>query len=136
MTMDIIYGTGFEVTDVKEEVLICFLKNHQESISKNGLQVWNENEINEEAHCTISDNEGRNAVVQNVMHAETGICFEFRIDEEAQREYILLPELPPWLYNEKEKALTHRDLCEILNRYITELGLETYSDDIRIEYFS
>ncbi|MGN0005031.1 MAG: hypothetical protein ACI37Z_03575 [Candidatus Gastranaerophilaceae bacterium] len=131
---NIIYGFGFEVSEVKEKNLINFLTSHQETVSKKGLQVWTEDGINTQAHCTVTDTEGTNAVIQNIMQAETGIDFEFHIDEETQQEFILLPELMPWLYNAVEKALTEKSLNEILNWYIAELRIAVSPENIRIEY--
>lgn len=135
MQTEIIYGFGFEVTDIEEGTLFDFIKNHKTAALKNKLLIPNDDAVYPETQCTVTETEGLNASIQNIMQTETGIDFEFRIEQETEREFIILHECMPWMYNTAETALTEESLTQICKKYMSELNINEDPTYIRLEYF-
>lgn len=136
MQTEIIYGFGFEVTDVEEAALIDFIKNHKTAALKNKLLLPNDDEtVYPETRCKVTETEGCNASIENIMQTETGVDFEFRIEQETQREFIILRECMPWMYNTAEMNLTEESLTQICKKYMSELDINENPTNIRLEYF-
>lgn len=146
----IIYGYGFPF-DISNKNLISFIKSHKKSFCMTGqekrifYEISSAKDVSEldvddlfkEYICQSSGMEGRGAVVSNIMARETGIRFEYQTGQSDcySEPSILLSECCPWLYNDKEKALTEPDLHEICLKYMEELNISGVPNYVRIEYF-
>lgn len=151
MKTDIVYGYGFMVDEIPDDVIIDFIKNHKETFCKSDT----ENELYEEMleytkeaydlenffemySCDHTGMEGNGAVISNIISRETGIRFEYQCGDADCNSYpsVLFVETYPWNYNEKEKNLTVESLNEILLPYVIELGLNRSNiDALEIEYY-
>lgn len=158
--VDHVYGYGFEISfggdNFDSKKFFDFLKNHKETIK--GLYdgesiikfIENENFDIDEFCVEFADREncegyGYNTarnIVADIMNKETGIRFTNQLDMDSDKEFVMLPECMPWLLNEKEKALTEKDLYNICVKYCIEIGLPTKEEHEgqifgmqKVEYF-
>ena len=147
----IVYGYGFIVDEVPDDKLIDFIKNHKDAFCKlndekelfNEMLEYTKEEYDLEDffdyyYCDSSGQEGRGAVISNIISRETGIRVEYQSGQSDCYSYpsVLFAEGYPWLYNKKEKNLTVDSLTEILLPYAEELGLSRKDiDTLEIEYY-
>jgi hypothetical protein len=159
-SVDHVYGYGFEISfggdNFDSKKFFDFLRNHKETIK--GLYdgeyiikfIENENPDIDEFCEEFADREncegyGYNTaknIVADIMNKETGIRFTNQLDMDSDKEFVMLPECMPWLLNEKEKALTEKDLHDICVKYCSEMGLPTEEEHEgqifgmqKVEYF-
>lgn len=154
METSIVYGHGFIVDEVTDEKLIDFIKNHKNAFCKTPTEIamydeilkMTETEIDtygtedyfQGYSCICSGQEGRGAVVSNIITRETGIGVQYEMGDRDCDSYpsVLFPEGMPWHLNEKEKNLTINSLTEILLPYVEELGLSKDNiESLKIEYY-
>lgn len=154
MSTSIVYGFGFIVDDVTDYKLIDFIKNHKDVFCKlptekemfNEILNMPEKEIDmyglddyfEGYSCDGSGQEGRGAVISNIISRETGIRIQYEMGQSECDSYpsVLLTECMPWYLNAKEKTLTKESLIEILLPYVEELGLcKDNIEELKIEYY-
>ena len=159
-SVDHVYGYGFEVyfggDDFDSKKFFDFLRNHKETIKDlyDGESlikfIEQENpdidefceEFADRENCEgYGYNTARN-IVADIMNKETGIRFTNQLDMDSDKEFVMLPECMPWLMNEKEKALTEKDLHDICVKYCSEIGLPTEEEHEgqifgmqKVEYF-
>lgn len=159
-SVDHVYGYGFEISfggdNFDSKKFFDFLRNHKETIKdlydgESLLKfIEQENpdidefceEFADRENCEgYGYNTARN-IVADIMNKETGIRFTNQLDMESDTEYVMLPECMPWLMNEKEKALTEKDLHDICVKYCSEIGLPTEEEHEgqifgmqKVEYF-
>lgn len=159
-SVDHVYGYGFEISfggdNFDSKKFFDFLRNHKETIKdlydgESLLKfIEQENpdidefceEFADRENCEgYGYNTARN-IVADIMNKETGIRFTNQLDMESDTEYVMLPECMPWLMNEKEKALTEKDLHNICVKYCSEIGLPTEEEHEgqifgmqKVEYF-
>lgn len=162
----IVYGRGFEAEDLNFGNTLKFIFGHSKTLYNfenlkaeavdnvvRAIDKLNLVEINStedidgnedllDALSELTNNDidwyALRDVIANIIAEETGLTIEFSISQEdcEGKASILLPELMPWSYNEKERALTEESFDEILKPYIIELGLNPDSiDDLKIEYY-
>jgi hypothetical protein len=142
-SVDHVYGYGFKISfggdNFDSKKFFDFLRNHKETIK--GLYdgeyiikfIENENPDIDEFCEEFADREncegyGYNTaknIVADIMNKETGIRFTNQLDMDSDKEFVMLPECMPWLLNEKEKALTEKDLHDICVKYCSEMGFPT-----------
>jgi hypothetical protein len=159
-SVDHVYGYGFEISfggdNFDSKKFFDFLRNHKETIK--GLYdgeyiikfIENENPDIDEFCEEFADREncegyGYNTaknIVADIMNKETGIRFTNQLDMDSDKEFVMLPECMPRLLNEKEKALTEKDLHDICVKYCSEMGLPTEEEHEgqifgmqKVEYF-
>jgi hypothetical protein len=159
-SVDHVYGYGFEISfggdNFDSKKFFDFLRNHKETIK--GLYdgesiikfIENENPDIDEFCEEFADREncegyGYNTaknIVADIMNKETGIRFTNQLDMDSDKEFVMLTECMPWLLNEKEKALTEKDLHDICVKYCSEMGLPTEEEHEgqifgmqKVEYF-
>lgn len=159
-SVDHVYGYGFEISfggdNFDSKKFFDFLRNHKETIK--GLYdgesiikfIENENPDIDEFCEEFADREncegyGYNTaknIVADIMNKETGIRFTNQLDMDSDKEFVMLPECMPWLLNEKEKALTEKDLHDICVKYCSEMGFPTEEEHEgqifgmqKVEYF-
>lgn len=154
MSTSIVYGFGFVMDGVTDKKLIDFIKNHKDIFCKsptekemfNEILNMSEKEIDmyglddyfENYSCNCSGQEGRGAVISNIISRETDISVQYEMGDEECYSYpsVLLAECMPWHLNEKEKSLTKESLTEILLPYVEELGLKKKDIEcLKIEYY-
>jgi len=141
--VDNVYGYGFEVSfggdNFDSKKFFGFLRNHKETIK--GLYdgesiikfIENENpdiddfceEFADRENCEGYGYNTAKNIIADIMNKETGIRFTNQLDMDSDKEFVMLPECMPWLLNEKEKALTEKDLHDICVKYCSEIGLPT-----------
>lgn len=154
MSTSIVYGFGFIVDGVTDEKLIDFIKNHEDTFCRYPVEIVMYDEILEMTEteidicgltdyfegysCNCSGQEGRGAVISNIISRETGIRVQYEAGDADCLSYpsVLLAEGMPWHLNEKEKSLTKESLTEILLPYVKELGLSKDNiGELKIEYY-
>lgn len=154
MSTSIVYGFGFIVDEITDKKLIDFIKNHKNTFCKSPTEKEMFNEILnmieleidmygltdyfESYSCDCSGQEGRGAVISNIISRETGIRVQYEMGQDDCYSYpsVLFPEGMPWHLNEKEKNLTKESLTEILLPYVEELGLSRNNiEELKIEYY-
>lgn len=156
MTVDYVYGYGFEVVGLDEDKFFNFLKNHTETIKKLYDAEYLLEFLKKEDSSFIEfcdefseresiENYGYNSalsVISDIMTEETGIRFSYQKDSGDDKEYILFTECFPWLCNEKEKNITQDELHDIFDKYMIECGLSPRDErglslvqDWKVEYF-
>lgn len=160
--VDHVYGYGFEIafhgidSGFDSKKFFDFLRNHKETIKDlyDGKSIlkflekenpdidefWEEFDGRENCEG-YGYNTARN-IVADIMNKETGIRFTLQLDMDSDKEFVMLPECMPWLLNEKEKALTEKDLHDICVKYRSEIGLPTEEEHEgqifgmqKVEYF-
>lgn len=154
MSTSIVYGFGFIVDEITDDKLIDFIKNHKDTFCKSPTEIAMYNEILnipeneiymygltdyfEDYSCNCSGQEGRGAVISNIISRETGIRVQYEMGQSECDSYpsVLLAEGMPWHLNEKEKNLTKESLTGILLSYVEELGLSRDNvEELKIEYY-
>lgn len=146
-------GRGFKIQGITHEKKLQFIKNHKNAIEELNASyimpvlntdINNPDELEnllvyfeENAEDSTGMSVGFGVLISNVIFEETGIYMEYRSGMPDMREHdecVMLPNLPPWEYNEKEKELEEKQFDAILMPYITELGLDVKPENIRVEY--
>lgn len=137
-------GIGIETSKITNETLREFFKNHKETINnlvkkeyiaKSEVKSLFENiQNNENLIENLSDwesycgwSEGIKGLVCDIMSEETGINFEYYESQDEPRNAIILNFGLPWMFNEKEKMLSHNEMNKILKEYADELKV-SYDD--------
>lgn len=149
MSSSFIYGYGFELTCIDENI-ISFVKNHKDSFCKSDYEkglyedllnyIEKENTLDDffaDYFCDTSGREGNGAVISNIMQRETGISFQYECGDEecGSHPSVLLAETCPWYYNKIEKSLTEGGLNRICKKYMKELGIQLEPKYLGIEYY-
>lgn len=151
MRSSFVYGYGFIVDEITDEKLIEFIKKHKDAFCKSDeekalfeeMLEYTEEEYDLEDFfdgysCDCSGQEGRGAVISNIISRETGIRIEYQMGQSDCDSYpsVLFTETYPWNYNDKERNLTVESLTKILLPYAEELGLSKKDiDALEIEYY-
>ncbi len=150
METSFVYGCGFEISSVKTETIVRFIKNHKkafcETVSDPALydelvkteDIDEARELLESCTCIISGREGMYSVVSNIISSETGISFQYEPgqDDCIGEASILLSDTMPWSLNKKEMDLTWKSFVDVLTPYVKELGLDqSVIGRVEIEYF-
>ena len=156
MRTSMVYGYGFETHKITDEDFLVFLYNHKDAFCESDEEkLLFDNLTNLDKYyddlddnitddyfesycCDSSGQQGRGAVISNIIYRETGIRVEYQMGDYDCYSYpsVLFPECMPWHLNEKEKNLTMNSLKEILLPYVTELGLNKENiTSLQIEYF-
>lgn len=151
MSSSFVYGYGF-ACDWEVKKFIEFVKAHRDTFCRSAEEAEMYDEL---IAFTGDENEddlvdlfgdykpdrcgwcGVGAVIANIMYRETNIGFSFCIadgdcDTPAS---IVFEKTYPWWYNETEKNLTERQLCEICLKYMDELGIQGAPKYLNLEYF-
>ena len=162
-TTSVVYGRGFEIADATFGNILQFIANHKstlynlnvdDSIIDKAVKLLEDvdfddiedvEDLDEELYDALqalSDNDitwfRLGDIVAFIIATETDISFEFSVSQDdcMGEASILLPDLKPWFYSEKEKSLTEEQFDEILKPYISELELDPNSiDNLEIEYY-
>jgi hypothetical protein len=151
MRSSFVYGYGFIVDEIYDNVLIEFIKNHMRTFCASDIEKemyeemleytkeeYDLEDFFESYSCDCTGMEGRGAVISNIISRETGIRFDYQRGDGECNSYpsVLFVESYPWNLNEKEKNLTVESLTEIVLPYVEELGLKKNNiDALEIEYY-
>lgn len=130
MQTSISYGYGideYNLAKISNKNLANFAKKHLPSTYwEKNIQTMSTDDILEEIETfedKTSATEGSYAVISSVITEETGI--EFAYEETEYGKAIMMYQGLPWHFDQKTKDLTEDKLKEILQPYLTELGLKS-----------
>lgn len=137
------YGYGFPINKVTPDIYKRFWKNHKGSELKgkteDSIQSYIMDNYHEYYECKSSGNEGIGSMISNIMAEETGIRFEFQPSMQecdADVPIIMFSEAMPWWLTEKEKTLTEQSLKDIMEPYMSELGIPLDEfGQTKVEYY-
>lgn len=156
--INIVYGFGFPINELKPENFINFIEKRKENFmkaiddeeivddffhTKEDFKTLNELDsffYEYDYACDISNERGVGAVISNIMQMETGIGFRYENETiYKNNKFILFPEMMPWQFNEVESKLSLQNLEDICKQYMDELGFrksdyKDYPDYIQVEY--
>ena len=135
-----ISGYGVDITgmDFETPVFLKFVKDHAPAIYNDYFLDIPDDCIFPDVIIKLQDYKadgvfdyGYGAIITEIIRNETGIAFDYSIGE-FEGMFIFYPKRMPWEMTEQEKSLTGEKICDILQPYFTELGI----NNISCEYFS
>ena len=149
MRSSFIYGFGFNC-DCEDAKLIDFIKAHKDTFCKTDAEIklykemleytkeeYDLEDFFEGYACDTNGTEGNGAVISNIMSRETGIRFIYCLPDGDCDTYasVLFEQGYPWQLNEIEKNLSEKQLSDICEKYMNELGIMESPDYLDLEYY-
>ena len=149
MRSSFIYGFGFNC-DCEDVKLIDFTKAHKDTFCKTNEEIklykemleytkeeYDLEDFFERYACDANGMEGNGAIISNIMSRETGIRFIYCLPDEDCGTYasVVFEQGYPWQLNETEKNLTEKQLSDICEKYMNELGIMGSPDYLDLEYY-